>query len=356
MVTEHKNYTPFIVRGTGSVKECMSKIEANKKGAVLVTDEANKLIGTVSDGDIRRGILNGVGLQDPVSRIMNTSPITLPVFNYEEAERIFLDKKISLIPVVNNEKVISSVLVFTLTVAAATVDNPVVLMVGGEGSRLAPLTNDMPKPLLKVGDKPILQIILERLSMLGFRNIFLCTRYKAEEIEKFCGDGSRFNLAIQYYREEQKLGTAGAVAFLEDKLTLPFILMNGDLLTALNYRHILSYHLDNVSDLTVGSKDYTYSVPFGVLDTDGIAIRQILEKPTYTYRVSAGIYVISPQWISRIPKGSYFDITDLMATVLKEKGKLNAFPIEEYWLDIGQHQDYKQANIDFYNYFTTKNE
>ncbi|WP_425639500.1 nucleotidyltransferase family protein [Algoriphagus yeomjeoni] len=339
-----------------SVREAMRLIEANKKGLIFVVNADDKLVGSVSDGDIRRGILNGCQLDDSLSAVMNSNPFTVSIQEQKTLDmKQITEQGIKLVPVVDAQGKIHHFLSSEPEKASPTIENPVVLMVGGRGIRLEPLTQNIPKPLLKVGNKPILQTILERLHLFGFRNVYLCTNYLSEHIEDFCGDGSSFGLNIHYFKEDKKLGTIGAVKYLEDQLKLPFLVMNGDLLTSLNYKSVLDFHIENNAKLTIGSASYEAKVPYGVLQTEGCHVTSILEKPSYSFRISGGIYALSPEVLSHIPKGNFYDITDLMDVLLKEKQSVVAFPIEEYWLDIGQHQDYEKANLDYKNLFNKSN-
>ncbi|MHA7129403.1 nucleotidyltransferase family protein [Algoriphagus namhaensis] len=345
----------FTADEKANLREVMSLIEKNKKGVVFVIDGQGVLSGSVSDGDIRRGILNGSQLEDPISQVMNKSPFSL---SKEDHKTIDLKKLsndgIKLVPILDEESKILDLISLTSD-HSEIVPNPVVLMVGGRGIRLEPLTQTVPKPLLKVGNKPILQTILERLHLFGFRNIILCTNYLSEHIEEFCGDGSDFGLSITYFKEHKKLGTIGAIKYLEEQLNLPFLVMNGDLLTSLNYKTVLDFHVENRAKLTIGSASYEAKIPYGVLKTEGHQVTSILEKPTYSFRISGGIYALDPDVLNYLPRGDFFDITDLMEKLLEQKQSVVAFPIEEYWLDIGQHQDYEKANMDF-KYLFNKSE
>lgn len=342
----------FIAFPSSTVREAMGRIEKNKKGLLFVIDLGEKLIGSVSDGDIRRGILNGAKLDEPIQDLMNTHPFSISTHEQAGVDlKFFEEKGFKMIPVCDEEGKVLHLLSPDPEKSFAPVENPVVLMVGGRGIRLEPLTQNIPKPLLKVGNKPILQTILERLHLFGFRNIFLCTNYLSDHIEEFCGDGSEFGLNIRYFKEEIKLGTIGAVKYLEDQLKLPFLVMNGDLLTSLNYKTVLDFHIEQQAELTIGSASYKTKVPYGVIQTEGHQVTSILEKPTYSFRISGGIYALSPRVLELIPKGTFYDITDLMESLLRKNHPVVAFPIEEYWLDIGQHQDYEKANLDYKNLF-----
>ncbi|SEF42143.1 CBS domain-containing protein [Algoriphagus boritolerans DSM 17298 = JCM 18970] len=342
----------FIAFPSSTVREAMGRIEKNKKGLLFVIDSEKKLIGSLSDGDIRRGILNGAQLDEPILALMNAHPFFISTHEQGSVDlRFFEEKGFKMIPVCDQEGKILHLLSSDPEKSFPPVENPVVLMVGGRGIRLEPLTQNIPKPLLKVGNKPILQTILERLHLFGFRNIFLCTNYLSDHIEEFCGDGSEFGLNIRYFKEEIKLGTIGAVKYLQDQLNLPFLVMNGDLLTSLNYKTVLDFHVEQRAELTIGSASYSTKVPYGVIQTEGHQVISILEKPTYSFRISGGIYALSPKVLELIPKGTFYDITDLMESLLRKNHPVVAFPIEEYWLDIGQHQDYEKANLDYKNLF-----
>ena len=348
MIKNKEEFAIFTASPKESIRTCMARIEQNKKGGLLVVDDEQLLLGSISDGDIRRALLSGKGLDDAIALCYNTNPIKF--LDHETDALTFemlVEKKITLVPIVNSANVLIGIQTSEKGHRFDPVSNYVVIMVGGEGLRLGELTKDTPKTLLKVGGKPILQIILERLEYFGFRNIILCTRYLSEAIEEFCEDGSKFGLNLSFYKEKDKLGTVGAVKNLENQLREPFIVMNGDLLTGLNYRNILDFHKTNNSGMTVGCTNYTSKVPYGVLETDGLKVKRIVEKPSYSYRVSGGIYVLNHQLLDLIPTNRYFDITDLMEEVIVQDKILTAFPIEEYWLDIGMPNDFLKANEDF---------
>ena len=348
MIINKEEFSIFTASPKESIKTCMARIDQNKKGGLLIVDETQHLLGSISDGDIRRALLSGKGIDDAIAFCYNTKPIKFLEHETDSLTfEILVEKKITLVPIVNDSNVLIGIQTSEKGHRFEAVSNYVVIMVGGEGLRLGELTKDTPKTLLKVGGKPILQIILERLEYFGFRNIILCTRYLSEAIEEFCEDGSKFGLNISFYKEKDKLGTVGAVKNLENQLRETFIVMNGDLLTGLNYRNILDFHKTNNSVMTVGCANYTAKVPYGVLETDGVKVNRIVEKPTYSYRVSGGIYVLNHQLLDLIPSNRHFDITDLMEEVLVQDKILTAFPIEEYWLDIGMPNDFLKANEDF---------
>ena len=283
MITEEKDIDKYIVQPQHSIKDAMKIIDENKSGTVFVIDSNEKLIGSLTDGDIRRGFLRGENMGSSVTKVMfKEATFVKGRFLLEDVNRLLQEKQIKVIPVTDdNHRLVSVLTNLHVRQKSQQIENYVILMVGGEGKRLSPLTNDVPKPLLEVGGKPILQIILERLASNGFKNVVLCTMHKAESIEEFCGNGEQFGLSISYFKEEEKLGTIGAVKYLESKLREPFLVMNGDLLTLVNYKGVLDYHVRNLGDLTVCSKEFSYSIPYGVLEVSGMEIRSVSEKPSY---------------------------------------------------------------------------
>lgn len=352
MIRNKEEFSLFVASPNDSIKTCMARIEQNKKGGLIVIDENQLLLGSLSDGDIRRALLSGKGIDDAIHSCYNMNPVkSLDHETDALSFEILIEKKITLLPIVNSDNVLIAIQTADKGHRFEPVSNYVVIMVGGEGLRLGELTRDIPKTLLNVGGKPILQTILERLEYFGFRNIILCTGYLSDTIEDFCQDGSKFGLKVSYYKEKNKLGTIGAVKNLKHQLEEPFLVMNGDLLTGLNYKNILDFHKANSSVMTIGCANYTSKVPYGVIETDGVRVKRILEKPSYSYRVSGGIYVLNHQLLDLIPSDRYFDITDLMEVIIAQQQIISAFPIEEYWLDIGMPNDFLKANEDYSQLF-----
>lgn len=352
MVIQSEKMNDFLGNTDSTLKQSMALIDRNKKGIIFIINSERQLIGSLSDGDIRRALLTGWDLDASVEEFMNPDPFFIFSGDERGLDISLLDAKgYKLIPVCDSQKHILSLISNSGLEVNPPLPNPVVLMVGGRGIRLEPLTQQVPKPLLKVGNKPILQTILERLHLFGFRNIYLCTNYLSDSIKEFCGDGSKFGLHIRYFIETKKLGTIGAVKHFQEELKLPFLVMNGDLLTLLNYKNVLDFHIENNADLTIGTATYTAQVPYGVLETEGNKVKAIVEKPEYIYRISGGVYALQPQILEFIPENQYFDITDLMEILIQRNMEMVSYPIEDYWLDIGQHQDFEKANKDYDNLF-----
>ena len=225
-------------------------------------------------------------------------------------------------------------------------------MVGGLGTRLRPLTNDTPKPLLPIGDKPILETIIEQFKSYGFVNFILCTNYKEIQIKKYFGDGSQFGVNINYISEEKRLGTAGALSLIKQKIDKPFFVMNGDLLTRLNFDSMMKYHNEGQYMMTIGSREYSYQIPYGVVQIKKQEVHDLVEKPNHSVFVNAGVYILEPELLNRIPYNQFYDMTDLIDDLLEEEKSIGAFPIREYWADIGQHEDYKKANEEYWDKFS----
>jgi NDP-sugar pyrophosphorylase family protein len=303
----------------------------------------------VTDGDIRRALLRSVSLEEPVEKIMNRSPhVSAP--DETSAQRIKTMTALSIhqIPIVTAEgRLVGLELLESLVAETALHDNWVLLMAGGVGSRLRPLTEETPKPLLEVGGKPILETILERFVGQGFRRFYISVNYHADQVTAHFGDGKRWGAEIRYLHEADALGTAGPLGLIETPPPDPLLVMNGDLLTKVNFESLLAYHLENGADATMAVREYDFQVPFGVVSLDDYQIIDIEEKPVHHCFVNAGMYVINTDVLKSVEKRVYLDMPEFFRR-LKEAGiKTSAFPVREYWLDIGRIDDFNQANIDF---------
>ena len=328
------------------IHEVMARINANASGIALVVDDQRDLLGTVTDGDIRRGLLEGVAMQDPVRRVMHRDPrVVGPQVPPEQIEEIFRGGVIRTIPVLDErERLVGVHELREWLGARESLALPVVLMAGGLGTRLRPLTEDTPKPLLPVGGKPILERTIEHLRASGISEFVITTRYLAEQIEEYCGDGGQWDVGIDYLRERERLGTAGALRLLKGKIDRPFLVMNGDLLTNFSVRSMLDFHREQSAAMTVGVRHYSFKVPYGVARVDGVYVQELVEKPTYDFFVNAGIYLLEPWVIEHIPEGTYFDITELIEILLEQEHLVGSFPIFETWMDIGRPEDLERAN------------
>ncbi len=319
----------------------------------LVIDADKKLLGTVTDGDIRRGLLKGLTLESAVEGVMNKNPITvLSGTPREEIRTIMTVQRIAQIPLVDEQKhVVGLELLTDIVSSPKKISTPVLIFAGGFGKRLQPLTENTPKPMLPVGGRPLLEHIVTRLASQGFHKFYLAVHYKEDVIRQNFGDGSRLGIQIEYIHETQPLGTVGAARLIADKIKEPVLLLNGDLLTAVNFLHLMKFHQTGKQPLTIGLKSYSYQVPYGVVRLNGDAIVDLQEKPSQTSFICAGIQVIDPALLALIPEGQPFDMPDLIRTAIAKGHRVVGFPIHEYWVDIGSRRDYERADSNFNEQF-----
>jgi dTDP-glucose pyrophosphorylase len=333
-----------------SAVQCLDRTGAQ---ICLVCDAEGRLVGTVTDGDVRRGLLKGVSLEASVAGIMNRDPLVgTPGDAPSHLLEIMNVSLLRQIPIVDDQRRVIDLRFWSdLTRSGQVRNNWVILMAGGQGSRLRPLTEDRPKPLLTVGQKPLLESTLEAFLLFGFRRFFISVNYKADMVKTHFGDGRRWGCEISYLEEDTQLGTAGALGLLADRPVDPIVVMNGDILTKVNFDTLLEFHREQRSIATMCVREYEFTVPFGVIDIDDHRIRGIAEKPVHRSFVNAGIYVLEPATLDRVPKGSRIDMTELFSSLIASRQTTAAFPIWEYWIDVGRIDDYQQANFDYSRVF-----
>ena len=347
-----KNYKDIILKPTSTIKEALEVIDSGAMRIALVVDENTKLLGTLTDGDIRRGLLKNLSLEDSIETIIFKNPTVCFVEDSKEhILEVATSKKLYQMPIVDKYGVLVDIKEVNELLRPTHKINRVVLMVGGLGTRLRPLTDHIPKPMLKVGDKPILETIILNFKKYGFTNIILSVSYKAEIIEAYFGDGSNFGVNIEYIYEEKRMGTAGALSLMREKLNEPFFVMNGDLLTNLNFETMMKFHLDNQSIATMGVREYDFQVPYGVVNVDGHNILNIEEKPTQHFFVSGGVYILNSEVLKLIPNNEYYDMPTLFENLIEKKMKSISFTIRGYWMDIGRVEEFKKANDEYYEVF-----
>ncbi len=340
-----KNITDILVNESYSIREVLTLIDASAVQIALVVNESRQLLGTVTDGDVRRGLLKGLTLESSIESIIFRTPTTAKLSDSkEDIIKKALAKKLHQIPIVDEKNCVVALKEIEELVKPVLKPNKVVLMVGGLGTRLHPLTQDTPKPLLKVGDKPILQTIVERFADYGFTQIVMCINYKGHMIQDYFGDGHKFGVNIEYILEEERMGTAGALSLLNEQPSEPFFVMNGDLLTNVNFESLLDYHQTHDSKATMCVREYDFQVPYGVVTVDGNRVTAIKEKPVHKFFVSAGIYMLSPSVLELIPENQFYDMPTLFEKIIASNDNAISFPIHEYWLDIGRMSEYEQAN------------
>ena len=325
----------------------IERLDAVRRKLILVVDGERRLIGSVSDGDIRRGLMRRLAMDAPISAVMNADPVSLRAgVSDKAAVRALSDRGVGLAPVVDGKGRVIGLYPDVLGMAAAR-DNLVVLMAGGRGARLFPLTQDCPKPMLKVAGRPLLQTIIERLQAQGFRRFRLAVNYLGEMIEDHFGDGSSLGVEIDYLREDHPRGTAGALSLLDEPLDAPLLVMNGDVLTRMSFGELIDFHLEHEASATLCVREHTFQSPHGVVETEGPRLTALTEKPTFRWLANAGVYCLSPEVLSRVPAEGLYDMPDLLNALNGDGCIVGAYPIHEYWLDIGRPPDFESAQAEF---------
>jgi dTDP-glucose pyrophosphorylase len=336
-----------------SILDAVAAIDRNERGIVLVVDGERRLLDTVTDGDIRRAMLAGIAFDTPIGQLASRrrhSPYPAPVTAPVDADRAALlllmnAQKLRHLPLLDRDGRVVDLVVLEDLVAPVPSGLQAVVMAGGYGSRLRPLTNELPKPMLPVGGKPVLEITLAKLQQAGVRRVNVATFFRPEKIEEYFGNGERFGVELTYIREGSPLGTAGALGLIErpsDRL----LVINGDILTDLDFRALLAFHVEHGADLTMAVRRYETEVPYGVVECDGPRVTSLTEKPSLNLLVNAGIYLLEPRVFEHIETGVPLNMTDLIDRVIKAGQSVVSFPIREYWLDIGHHDDYARAQTD----------
>lgn len=345
---------PYCVRPDLSISEVIARIDRNAEGVVLIVDADMRLVGTVTDGDIRRAILRGVDLAAPVSTLWDDDaprPHTRPITAGRDASpiqivRLMGEYAIRHLPLIDDAGRVVALALLSRLIRRNDLPMRAVIMAGGFGTRLRPLTHELPKPMLPVGDRPLLQRTIEDLRKAGIRQIDITTHFEADKIRDHVGDGSPFDAVVHYNHEDEPLGTAGALRVLRIDSTDPLLVINGDILTTVNYAAMLEYHRENQAEMTVAVRNYSMTVPYGVVDCAGPAVLAIREKPKLDLFVNAGLYLVEPRVCKIIPSGRRFDMTELISLMIAQGRRVVSFPIHEYWLDIGQIEDYERAQRD----------
>lgn len=348
------NWQRTLLSHSDPIEKAIKVINNASLQIALVCDESRRLLGTVTDGDIRRALIRDCSMETPVSAIMCSEPVTATrEDSLPRIAALMRTNSVDQVPVLQGPYVVDLYTRKSLEFAKRK-PNPVFLMAGGFGTRLRPLTDDCPKPLLKVGDKPILETILESFIEHGFYRFFISTHYLHEKITDYFGNGERWGVEIQYVHEENPLGTAGALSLLPEDIEHPILMMNGDLLTKVNFSQLLSFHEENAATATMCVRREEYQIPYGVIQSNDGQIANIVEKPVQSFFINAGIYVISPELRRQVVADQKTDMPDLLQSQINGHEKVSLFPIHEYWLDIGKMPDFNRAQQDFLSDFTAR--
>ncbi|WP_405224934.1 nucleotidyltransferase family protein [Dokdonia sp. Asnod1-B02] len=342
-----RSYKDHLILKSSTIKDALTQLDLLAKDAILfiVTSDL-KLIGSLTDGDVRRGLLKGVSIDDGVMEIIQSNPKFVKKGDYDIQKIIsYRNDNYRILPVIDQEGLVINVINFRLLRSYLPVD--AIIMAGGRGTRLQPLTDDTPKPLLRVGDKAIMEHNVDRLALYGIDDYWFSVKYLGEQIEAFFGNGENKNLSINYVWENEPLGTIGAVSKIDNFKHDYVLLTNSDILTNLDYEQFYLDFIEKDADFSLVSIPYQVNIPYAVLEEgdDGL-IKNFKEKPTYTYYSNGGIYLMKRSVLDYIPKNSFFNATDLMDKLIAENKKVISYPLAGYWLDVGKHEDFKKAQED----------
>jgi dTDP-glucose pyrophosphorylase len=340
------NYRKHLIYTNSLIREALVQLDKLASDAILfVVDSDNKLIGSLTDGDIRRGLINGFAIDSKIDEIIQSNPRFIRKGDSDIEKVIgYREKLFRIIPIVDLENRVVNVINFREIKSYLPVD--AVIMAGGKGQRLMPLTEHTPKPLLKVGEKPIIEHNLDRLALFGIDDFWISINYLGDQIEAYFGDGSAKNVHISYVRENKPLGTIGAVSQIQDFKHEYVLITNSDLLTNMDYEHFFLDFLAQEADMAVVTIPYQVNIPYAVLETEEGRVLNFKEKPTYTYYSNGGVYLVKRELFDHLPKNDYFNATDLIDELIRQNKKVYSYPLMGYWLDIGSPDDFERAQQD----------
>jgi dTDP-glucose pyrophosphorylase/CBS domain-containing protein len=341
------------LRDDGSIRDALSRIDRSRHGIVLVVDPERRLLATLTDGDLRRAILGGSALDTPLTAVLErkagSQPVTAPLGgDHPTFLALMREHTIRHLPLLDEEGRVAGLVTAEDLLPEQVLPLQAVIMAGGFGTRLRPLTDALPKPMLPVGDKPMLELIINQLRDAGIHKVNVTTHFAPEKITDYFGDGGAFGVDLRYVPEDSPLGTAGALQLLSGK-DEPLLVINGDILTQVDFRAMRAYHQEHRACVTVGVRQFEFQVPYGVVQSDGVHVQSIQEKPVLNFFINAGIYLLEPSVHEFIAEGSRLDMTELIDLLVAKGRTVVSFPIVEYWLDIGRHADYEQAQQDIQN-------
>jgi dTDP-glucose pyrophosphorylase len=354
---DRTRFEQILVTPKATLRTAIEAIDAGAIEIALPVDSQRRLLGTLTDGDVRRALLAGATLDDPIDEIVHRNAVTAPE-GTDAAQLLALmtSHGVDQVPLLRGARVVDVAFIRDLVAHDdhSAADHPVVLMAGGRGTRLHPLTDQTPKPMLPVGDQPLMERVLGQIRDAGFSRVLIAVNYRAEVIEQHFGDGSRHGVQIDYLREDHPLGSAGALRLAGAELDRPFVVMNADLLTNVNLGALMRFHQQEENAVTVGVRQYALELPYGIAELDGTRILSLSEKPTHNFFVNAGVYAVDPRVVELMGEreDDRFDMTDLIAAAMQAKLRVGGFLIREYWIDIGQLADYERAESDHITVFS----
>ena len=340
-----KNWQKAIIKSNVTLEDVIKNLSENSFRISLVVDSEGTLLGTIADGDIRRAFLRGSNLNSSIKNIINKNPIVASSeLSHSEILNLMIKNKVLQIPIVDHNNQITDLSLWDELKSPIKLNNKMIIMAGGKGTRLQPHTANCPKPMVKVLNKPILEHIIERAKNNGFSNFILAINHLGFLIEEYFNDGKKFNVNINYIKEESFLGTAGAISLLNPKPKEPIVVTNGDVLTDIDYSKILDFHNKNKAKATIAVRMHEFQHPFGVIETDGMEMISVKEKPIIANYINAGIYVLSPESIEKLQKNKHCDMTTLIQNLKSDGDSVIVYPMHEPWLDIGRSKDLSKAN------------
>ena len=347
---KNKKLCDYIILEETTIIDTAKQINKNLKGVVIVVDKENKIIGIITDGDIRRALIRGEDFKNSIKSILGkkdniyAKPITAQIgTDIDTLQKIMNSNVIKQIPLVDSEDHLVDLLTMEDLLPKVKKDFFGVIMAGGFGRRLGPLTKNVPKPMLKIGGIPLLERIVKQFKKAEINTIYITTHFQSKKIIEYFGNGENFGINIKYVEEKTPLGTAGALCLLP-KINMPLIVINGDILSNLDFKAMALFHESKESDITVATREHIVNLRYGIFEIENNLITALKEKPVIKKYINAGIYIIQPNLIKEIPTHCIFDMTDLIQKVISSGGKVVGFPIIEYWIDIGYSNDYRQAN------------
>ncbi len=331
-----------------SLEQVLMIIDQSTAQIALIVDSQKRLLATVTDGDVRRGLLAGLSLQDPVSKVMNINFLSAgDGLNDSEILSLMKANNVHQMPVLTPDGRVSRLILLEELLSPLPLPNSVVLMAGGKGTRLLPYTKDCPKPMLRVNDKPILQILLEMCINTGFSSFYFSVNYLKDQIVDYFGDGSDWGVSINYLIETEPLGTAGSLSLLPKTLSHPLLVLNGDVLTKLNLAQLLQFHSLHKAVATLSVREHLFTSPYGVVKANGVELAEFVEKPTLRQFVNAGVYALNPSVLALLDNSQCIDMPHLLQSVQQRGDRVVVFPIFEYWIDVGLPETLRQVNIDW---------
>ncbi|MFI8557803.1 CBS domain-containing protein [Pseudomonas putida] len=343
-----KQWQSVLLRPDVALEDAIAVLDREALRIVIVTDEEQRMLGTLTDGDVRRALLRHLPLSTPVKDAMHATPqVAHRGWSRERMLSVMERFQVLQLPVVDSDYKVVGLETLHGLLNKRLRNNPVFLMAGGFGTRLHPLTQTCPKPLLKVGEKPILELIMQGFINAGFHRFFISTHYMPEMIRNYFGDGSDWGVSIRYVHESEPLGTGGALGLLpHEEINEPLFMMNGDLLTNLDFQNLLSFHEAHDGLATMCVREYEYQVPYGVVQSEGHKILSMVEKPIQKFFINAGIYLLSPELVKSVRGDAKIDMPTILEEAMSGGKVVNMFPIHEYWLDIGRIEDFHRAQAE----------